>query len=450
MNTSELKNYQKQALEQLSQRHELAVFFEQGLGKTRIILEEIRDTEPVFTLVICPKSLIPTWRDQVEQWLPPFYHTNTVKKVDEFQQGRYLINLVSVDFFSRKKKLDKFESFLNENTYVVIDESSTIKNMQSSARAKNILKLFKNCPGKKRILNGTPITQTPFDLYSQMTFINRGVFEQKSFWAFKNYYGEMKFRHLTPFTGFNELVRYRNMEELMSRTKEFSISLNKKEAELELPDKIFQKISIELEGNQLAMYNNLLQNCIINCGNNSDMLITEALTVITKLRQILSGFVYVDNEDMIFSANNVKLNTLLDIMEFNPGKNVLIWCVFQQEAVIISEALTKKNISNVAVFSTVPIEKTGDYVSGKVSTLIITQKKGSRGLTLVNTDIVIFFSNSYSVAERVQAEDRCHRIGLKHSVLYYDLVVKRTIDENLYKSLVEKREFNATLMEWLS
>lgn len=445
----ELKNYQKKAVELLSQRRALAIFYEQGLGKTRIILEEIKKSIPFFTLIICPKSLIPTWKDQVEQWLPPFYQVNTITKEHQFQQGKHQINLVSVDFFSRKKSLDKLKIFLKEeDTYIVIDESSTIKN-QKSARAKNILKIFKSCQGKKRILNGTPITQSPFDLYSQMSFICENIFEQKSFWAFKNYYGEMQFRHLSPFTGFNELIRYRNIEELMIRTKEYSIFLNKKDAKLELPDKIFQKILITLEGNQLSMYKKLLKDCIVECNSNSEILITQALTKITKLRQILSGFVYLTDGAVLFSHNNVKIKTLLDIMDFNSGKNILIWCIFQQEAKMISEALNKKKINNIAIYSDIPIEQVNDYISGKVNTLIITQKKGSRGLTLINTSLVIFFSNSYSISERLQAEDRCHRIGLNHTVLYYDLVISKTIDEKLHESLVEKKIFNATLMEWL-
>ena len=55
---------------------------------------------------------------------------------------------------------------------------------------------------------------------------------------------------------------------------------------------------------------------------------------------------------------------------------------------------------------------------------------GGRGITLTEAKVLIFYSNSYDLELRTQAEDRIHRIGQNHSCTYIDLVSKNTVDEN--------------------
>jgi SNF2 family DNA or RNA helicase len=61
------------------------------------------------------------------------------------------------------------------------------------------------------------------------------------------------------------------------------------------------------------------------------------------------------------------------------------------------------------------------------------------GLTLHAAETAIYFSSSYSLEERLQSEDRCHRIGLRHPVVYIDLVATGTIDERISSALQSKR-----------
>ena len=51
---------------------------------------------------------------------------------------------------------------------------------------------------------------------------------------------------------------------------------------------------------------------------------------------------------------------------------------------------------------------------------------------------MIYYANDYNLATRWQSEDRCHRIGQNHSVLYVDLVVPDTIDIHIMRALRDK------------
>jgi len=52
----------------------------------------------------------------------------------------------------------------------------------------------------------------------------------------------------------------------------------------------------------------------------------------------------------------------------------------------------------------------------------------------------MFYESSFKYAERLQAEDRCHRIGQDKKVLYIDLVCSGSIDDRIKESLAQKRD----------
>jgi Mesyanzhinovviridae DNA helicase len=62
------------------------------------------------------------------------------------------------------------------------------------------------------------------------------------------------------------------------------------------------------------------------------------------------------------------------------------------------------------------------------------------GLTLVNSSISLYYSNTFSMLERLQSEDRQHRPGQHNAVTYVDLVADRTVDEKILKALRSKKE----------
>jgi SNF2 family DNA or RNA helicase len=67
---------------------------------------------------------------------------------------------------------------------------------------------------------------------------------------------------------------------------------------------------------------------------------------------------------------------------------------------------------------------------------------------------VIYFSNSFDLAVRMQSEDRAHRIGQRNTVTYVDLISEGTIDEKIVKALRGKMDVASQVMgedfkQWL-
>jgi SNF2 family DNA or RNA helicase len=81
--------------------------------------------------------------------------------------------------------------------------------------------------------------------------------------------------------------------------------------------------------------------------------------------------------------------------------------------------------------------------------LVITTATGGTGLTLNEANTTIFYSNTWSSTDRIQAEDRNHRIGQDSKVTYHDLMVSQHIDHRIINVLKRKQErameFRSTL-----
>ena len=76
------------------------------------------------------------------------------------------------------------------------------------------------------------------------------------------------------------------------------------------------------------------------------------------------------------------------------------------------------------------------------------------GLTLHAASTVIFYSNSFSLEQRLQAEDRAHRIGQTRNVTYVDLVAQGTVDAKIVRALRNKQDIARQITgdevrEWL-
>lgn len=69
---------------------------------------------------------------------------------------------------------------------------------------------------------------------------------------------------------------------------------------------------------------------------------------------------------------------------------------------------------------------------------VATPSCGGHGLTLNEAHYVIFYNNGFKYAERLQAEDRNHRIGQARKVTYIDIQCLDSIDDRIAQALYNK------------
>jgi SNF2 family DNA or RNA helicase len=83
----------------------------------------------------------------------------------------------------------------------------------------------------------------------------------------------------------------------------------------------------------------------------------------------------------------------------------------------------------------------------KVFCFISSTRSGGIGLNLTGADSIVFYDTDWNPAMDKQAQDRCHRIGQTRTVHIYRLITTSTIEENIFKKSIQKRELNYVIME---
>jgi SNF2 family DNA or RNA helicase len=67
------------------------------------------------------------------------------------------------------------------------------------------------------------------------------------------------------------------------------------------------------------------------------------------------------------------------------------------------------------------------------------------GVTLTAAETSIFYSQNFSVEERMQAEDRNHRIGTTSPVRYIDLIMRDSVDKSIAETLKRKKKLASSI-----
>src|SRR5213076_972945 len=113
---------------------------------------------------------------------------------------------------------------------IVLDESSRIKSPKS-AQTKAVLKLAPLAV-RRVILNGTPVSNNPLDLWAQLQFIDPAILAAKNYFWFRARYAVMG-----GYMG-KQVIGWQHLEDLQQRIAPYCLRRLKKDC-LDLPDKVF-------------------------------------------------------------------------------------------------------------------------------------------------------------------------------------------------------------------
>lgn len=444
---------------------EFALFMEQGTGKTWVAVNNacylFLQKKIDGLLVICPNAMKDVWEEELRQHSPEsidldifVWEAKTRHKAEAWILRQHSnsatplrVLIMNVEAFSGETGARVGSLFVaRHGSMAVVDESSKIKS-NSAKRTKTVTKIGK-AAYYRRILSGTPVTQSPLDIFSQARFLNPNLLGHSSYWSFRNRYAIMG--------GFNmrQVVGYSHMSELQLLVSKFSYRKLKSEC-LSLPDKIYEKRIFELEGEQQRLYDEMKRDMVAELGGKK-VSVTIALQKITALSRIVGGFFPYEGEDddglpmrMLaeIPGTNPKLAALYDLIEDNPGDKFIIWAKFTAEIEMVGEALAETFGDDQVVLFYGKTSKTARKENrlafqndpSRARFFVGQAKAGGMGLTLTAAHQVVYYSNDYDLEARVQSEDRAHRIGQTKNVVYTDLVGKGTIDTRLLSSLRSKK-----------
>jgi SNF2 family DNA or RNA helicase len=439
---------------------------QQGTGKTKVIIDDgaynFQQGNITGMLVLCPNGVKDTWLEELETHLPEdivldvfVWGVKTRHKAKDWilrvtpGERPFRVFIMNIEALSGEIGTPIAELFLARHTcLMVVDEFTRIKS-PSASRTKNCLKLGKKAP-KRRILSGTVITQAPLDIYTPFKFLDPQILGFSSIYSMRN-------RHAT-LGGFQgrQIIGYVKVEELQEKIKPVSYRKLRSEC-LDLPGKIYEKITVELNPKQRELYNQMaseLKATIdwINPDKPTEVEVVHAITKIMRLQQIVGGFIPIEisgtKHPLAIPGDNPKVVALMDaIDDIPPDEKIVVWAHFHPELEILTSTLRKEFGQNsVTEFSgriQDDVRQAGrrDFqLNTSGARFFIGQEQaGGMGLTLTASHLTYYYSNGQSLENRLQSEDRQDRIGQTEQVVVTDIVAKNSSDSRIVSGYRSKK-----------
>lgn len=419
---------------------------EQGLGKTLqsagtlYVAEKYLKEQTFPCLVICPASTKINWLREWEMWTGKKAMVLTHKVKDTwhrfFELGmndvfitnyeslkKYFVKSMPAKGKMRKSSDIVMDDRINLFKSVILDESHRCKD-PSTQQAKIALQI---CLGKEWVieLTGTPVVNKPIDLFAQLAIIGR----LKEFGGRKGYLG----RYCEGGRGsanLKELNYYLN-ERCFFRREKIDVAKD-------LPEKQRQTILCDITTR--SEYN--------KAKNDFVKFLQDKGCDDAEIARKLRGEIMVKMGELKRISAIGKLNEVKEFVhEVNDsGEKLILFCTLHS----IVDALREEFPNAVTV--------TGrDNTEGKqrnidafqnnpdVKLIICNIRAAGVGITLTASSRVAFVEYPWTYADCVQCEDRAHRIGQKNNVMCTYFLGNKTIDEDLYKMIQEKRHTANTI-----
>lgn len=452
------------AIHKAYKNDQFALYMRMGSGKSKSAIDLLTaafyERRIDAVVVVCPNAVKPVWLasdGQIVTHSPCPYLKVDVDSGFEAHlvptsQQRLTWLVVGVESFSQGKTFNRLLPFITTHRCaVLVDESNTIKNYQA-IRTQKVIELGREAV-IRGVMTGTPITKLLMDLYAQFEFLDPDIVGAGDYYAFRNRYAVMG--------GFKnkKVIGYDNVEELMQLIEPYVFICDKPKG---LPPKLFTTRHVDLHPEQKEMYRKLRKAEI------PEVSVANVLNRVAKMQEIVGGFL---REDPIRSINpltgrekktqgkiiwelpmekNPKIRELHNMVDESGGEPMVVWCKYRWELEQVQKALSTHGKVG-QMHGDVPMEDRTTLVqmfqARDVQFIAATQQVGGIGHTMTAAHLMAYYSNTHSLTDRLQSEDRIHRIGQDESCLYTDLIANRTIDELIQESIRDKKDLDTYVRE---
>lgn len=426
--------FQSLAVEFVCKKEYSAVFYEQGLGKTKIAIDVILDwlhEQAIDTaIVVTKKGLVQNWLDEFTN----HSYLNPRVLSSNKQQNYYVLNsparVVISHFEAISSEVERLELFCKlRTTAIIIDESAKLKNPNS----KLTQNFFRLAPSFSRrvIMTGTPIPNRPEDIWSQIYFLDQGKSLGSDYVAFKK---SVELSNRLAHDEVKQTVFENNISGIFPKISSFCIRETKAGSGLELPGKVFNNILCDWDNEQFELYQRIKvqERVLIKQDGRVEFDSADyAIKRLTRLLQVASNPKLIDE---CYDGMPGKFQTLSDLLSkiCAEREKAIVWTSFVRNAEWLKRQTSK--FGSVLIHGGIRTDERIEAIQRfqkdpQTRVLIAVPAAAKEGLTLTVANHVIFWDRSFSLDDYLQAQDRIHRISQTKTCYVDNLIMKESIDE---------------------
>lgn len=426
--------YQVQAVEAVRRLEYAALFHEQGLGKTKIgtdlALSWLKEGVADSVLIVTKRGLIKNWTDEIR--IHTFFEARLFgqDRKANFFAFNSPTRLYLTHYEVLKSEERRFALFQKtRKVAVILDEAHKIKNPDAE-----ITKTFHRLASgfvRRVIMTGTPVANRPYDIWAPIKFLDNGKSLGPSFSEFRE---NLNLTNELADDVSAQQALEAELETIFSKIHRFTVRETKGSAGIELPEKYIENVTVELEAEQLALYQRFRTELGAEVLRRGKLITDDAEEILKRLLrlvQVASNPLLVDES---YKGEPGKLPAARQLVSraLAGGSKVILWTNFVANADWLGRQF--KGLGSVIVHGKKTI---GDRNAAldrfkndpDINVLVATPASAKEGLTLTVANHAVFFDRSFSLDDYLQAQDRIHRISQKRECYIWNLVAAGTVDD---------------------
>lgn len=486
-------SHQLKGIEMARRQRDLALFMEMGTGKTcttiNIIREHFaRNKGLLRTLILGPVITVKNWQNEFglhskirdydiipltgpgKRRVQTMLEACTEPRTQTLTRPKILItNYEAMEMEDLVSLLSQWQPEI-----LICDESQRLKNHEGK-RARAVIRLlgeeavigtnpveYTRKTKHVYILTGTPILNTPMDIFNQYRVLDSGKTFGLNFYEFRARYFEDLNKGMPSDRHFPRWVcRPESFEIFNNLIYRKAIRVLKKDC-LDLPPLLRKRIAVELSPSQRKLYEEMKHEYItwIKAHEHSDepkaVVAQMAITKALRLQQIVSGFAKTEDGQEISVKDNPRLDVVDDMVpDIVENGKLIIWATFKHNYKQLADVLNKRKIKFVELHGGISTAQKNKNIERfrqdeDCRVVIANQAAAGIGINLVEAGYSMFYSRNFSLEQDLQAEARNYRGGseIHESVTRYDLVAEGTIDELAIDSLADKQGVAEQILDW--
>ena len=452
---------QEEALEFVLSHEAVMLDLEMGCGKTRVAIDAIMELEVPRTLVVCPKAVMGVWPRELAKYAQDGEYSvfqrrpsETVRKTAErlwdflhpagrgpYPQGVIVVNYDSV---WRKPLGDYLIKLADQGDLqmVILDESHRAKAAGSKV-SKYLAMLGRRVP-RRLCLSGTPMANSPLDVYGQYRFLDRSIFGTNHERFLQRYAvlggPERKF-----------IVGFKDQQDLMEKFRSIAYTCHMSDVadRVKLPEALPpQVIGVGLPKRDMATLRDLERDFVAECAGGF-VSASNVLVKLLRMQQVCAGFCEVVDGPMgegeVREVNHAKADALRSVLQdLDPAERVVVFCVFRHD---LDEVRRVALLEGRPAFELSGREHTLEDWAGEDGVhdghgggIAVQVQAGAEGVDMTCASHAVYFSLPHSLALYEQSKARLHRPGQSRPVSFLHLIAEGTVDEGMYESLQRKRD----------
>lgn len=453
----------QKAFLKFSERHAQMLLLDQpGLGKTkqsldlianRILAGQIRKA----LIIVGVSGLQYNWQNEVRK------HTDLVgyilgtrpvgksglqtkigsgkDKVDDVNRLKQMaaqVIITNIESLRNAAIVDALKQQVQDGVIgmVVVDEVHKCKN----PKAKQTEGLLELDTHYKLGLTGTPIVNSPLDLYAMMKWLNRTVPPKTYFEAKYCIKGGFEDR---------EVIGYKNLDDLAFDFNCWTLRRTKAEC-LDLPEKTVQTYYVDLLPEQKKLYKEIQKD--LRERSAEIMAAASPMGQLVGLKKATSCPPRV--METFPPEACAKLESLLDIVEevIASGQKLVIFCYHVFTIEYLNWALRKHGYNPALIYGAISneVREANEHAFQTIpecNIILGNYQTMGTGINLTASSTIVEYELPWTAADEEQAQDRCHRIGQFNPVNVIRLVTRGTYDVVNEEIVDGKYELSETITE---